>query len=155
MTARLTPTAVIGLESGVTAIAAATRTPAHLGASSILLCWGLNEAGQVGDSTTTNRSIPTAVSSIAGEWTRCGGIGSHLRALRNWRHCVLGMERRRPTRRRDDCASIHSDGVSELTTGASAVFDGVLSHLRGGSRRRGLLGYNSNGQLGDGRRRLA
>jgi len=60
-TDRATPVDVIGLSSGVTAIAASewhTCAAKHAGD---VHCWGRNNYGQLGDGTTTNRMTPVAV----------------------------------------------------------------------------------------------
>ncbi len=55
-----TPTPVAGLAGGVTAIAAGTG----FGCAAVgtdVLCWGLNDRGQLGDGTTVTRSAPVRV----------------------------------------------------------------------------------------------
>lgn len=57
----LAPVDVSGLTAGVAAIAAGGGTTCARTTTNGLLCWGLNSQGQVGDGTTTNRSVPTPV----------------------------------------------------------------------------------------------
>ncbi len=61
---RLTPTAVTGLSSGVTAITAGRWHTCALLATGALNCWGDNTYGHLGDNTTTHRKTPTAVSGL-------------------------------------------------------------------------------------------
>jgi len=61
---RLTPTAVTGLSSGVTAITAGRWHTCALLATGALTCWGDNTYGHLGDNTTTHRKTPTAVSGL-------------------------------------------------------------------------------------------
>ena len=58
---RLTPTAVTGLSSGVTAITAGRWHTCALLATGALKCWGDNTYGHLGDNTTTHRKTPTDV----------------------------------------------------------------------------------------------
>lgn len=55
------PVAVLGLPSGVRAVAAGGVHACALSAAGGLWCWGGNGAGQLGDGSTTNRSAPVAV----------------------------------------------------------------------------------------------
>lgn len=78
MTNRLTPTPVLGLTSGVTAISAGARHTCALLSSGDVRCWGSNSSGQLGDGTTTNRSTPVAVGSLAEGVARLApGRGAH------------------------------------------------------------------------------
>ena len=56
-----TPTAVSGLSSGVTAVAAGGDHTCALTAGGGVLCWGRNQNGELGDGTTTSRNAPTPV----------------------------------------------------------------------------------------------
>ena len=61
ITQRLTPVAVFGLASGVTAIVAGSSHTCALIAGGTVKCWGANNVGQLGDNSTTQRLTPTAV----------------------------------------------------------------------------------------------
>jgi alpha-tubulin suppressor-like RCC1 family protein len=58
---RSTPVEVVGLSSGVTAIAAGFGHTCSVPASGGARCWGANGFGQLGDGTTANRSTPVEV----------------------------------------------------------------------------------------------
>lgn len=65
--ARRTPVPVVGLSSGVLAIALPNAGGYHscaLLADKTLRCWGDNKQGELGDGTTTNRAAPVAVSNF-------------------------------------------------------------------------------------------
>jgi hypothetical protein len=64
-TNKITPAAVSGLSSGVTAISAGLLHTCALRGSGGLQCWGENELGQLGDGTTTNKTTPTDVSGLS------------------------------------------------------------------------------------------
>jgi alpha-tubulin suppressor-like RCC1 family protein len=80
-TRRLTPTAVSGLGSGVTGVAALWDHNCALTAAGGVLCWGSNDYGQLGDGTTTNRSTPTAVSGLGSAAAAVAAGYAHTCAL--------------------------------------------------------------------------
>jgi len=83
-TDRLTPVPVVGMSSGVAALAAGGSY--NGGITCVVTdtragkCWGVNNYGQLGDGTITNRTTPTAVSGMSsgiygfagGPYTTCG-----------------------------------------------------------------------------------
>ncbi|MCS7061308.1 MAG: hypothetical protein RMN25_09075 [Anaerolineae bacterium] len=60
------PTDVAGLGGGIVAVAAGGEHTCALNHSGGVQCWGLNDRGQLGDGTNTNRSVPTNVSGLGG-----------------------------------------------------------------------------------------
>jgi hypothetical protein len=71
---------VPGLNSGVTAIASSWHSCALLG-SGVVKCWGLNDHGQLGDGTTTDRSLPVEVVGLHGRATAISAGGFQSCAL--------------------------------------------------------------------------
>ena len=63
-TRRSTPTPVNGLGTGVTAIVTGSAHTCALTVAGSVLCWGSNNRGQIGDGTTTQRLLPSAVSGL-------------------------------------------------------------------------------------------
>ncbi len=59
-TSKAVPTAVLGLTDAV-ALSGGTLHTCAVKANATVVCWGGNEAGQLGDGSTTDRSLPTAV----------------------------------------------------------------------------------------------
>ena len=69
------PVDVPGLPGGVGAIAAGEYHLCALMRGGHVQCWGANTWGQLGDGTTTNSSIPVAVSGLGGEVTAIATSG--------------------------------------------------------------------------------
>jgi len=63
-TERSLPTQVVGLESGVTSISAGYYHTCALMSSGGVKCWGHNNRGQLGDGSTTHKTVPTPVLGI-------------------------------------------------------------------------------------------
>jgi alpha-tubulin suppressor-like RCC1 family protein len=66
-TQRLTPVAVVGLEHGVSTIAAGAWHACALIENGGVKCWGDNAGGQLGDGTTVNRLTPIEVVGVIGK----------------------------------------------------------------------------------------
>jgi len=151
-TNRPTPTAVSGLGSGVTAIAAGLDHTCALTAVGAAVCWGLNSLSQLGDGTTTNRATPTAVSGLGSGVTAIAAGAQHACALKAgggamcWGYNIggqlgdgTGIRRKTPTQ------------VSGLTSGVAAIAAGYF-HTCALTIGGGVLCWGSNGAgvLGDG-----
>ncbi|HEX5592828.1 MAG TPA: hypothetical protein VFX35_05725 [Solirubrobacterales bacterium] len=73
----LTPVAVDGLDSDVTAIAVGWNHGCALMSTGGIECWGANSFGQLGDGTTTDRSSPVAVELPDGVTATALAAGGH------------------------------------------------------------------------------
>ena len=80
-TDRHTPVAVIGLSNGIQTVAAGYSHTCTVTDSGGALCWGFNGYGQVGDGTTTDRSVPIAVSELSSNVEAVAAGSSHTCAL--------------------------------------------------------------------------
>ena len=112
--------------------------------------WGLNGNGQLGDGTTTRRTIPGVVSGLSGV-TQLSAGGSHSAALRNdgtlftWGSNLFGQLGFSGTANR--LRPVQVTGVSGITTIAAGKHH-TLAVRSGGTVW--AWGLNGNGQVGDG-----
>jgi len=149
---RRTPVDVIGLNSGVTAIAVSGIHTCAVISNSSVKCWGSNFRGGLGDGTTTDRSTPVDVVGLSSGVTSIAVGGFHTCALSTsggvkcWGSNTTGqlgdgtkIDRYTPV----DVAGLNS-GVIALTTG--------LGHTCALMNSGGIKcwGDNSSGELGDG-----
>lgn len=151
---RAAPAEVIGLEHGVTAIAAGDgHTCALVGLG--IQCWGRNFFGELGDNEFIYRSSPvnvigintpgqTAVANLAAGWlAACGLTTSHT--MQCWGYNGNGQLGDGTTT--DRASPVYVSGLSGVT--AMAVGESVTCALVAGGRAK-CWGSNAVGQLGDG-----
>ncbi len=155
-----TPVDVVGLPSRVSAIDTGTGSDGGIDGSHTcavttrggVLCWGLNNLGQLGDGTTTDSSTPVTVSGLergaravatgsgySCALTRAGGV-------RCWGYNFTGQLGDGTTTNRStpvDVVGLRS-GVGQLATGG---FHACVLTRRGAVK---CWGGNGGGQLGDG-----
>jgi alpha-tubulin suppressor-like RCC1 family protein len=151
-TGRSTPTPVSGLGSGVVAITASEGHTCAVTTGGGVACWGRNERGQLGDGTTTNRLIPTAVNGLgsgvaevsAGRWHSCALTTAG--AVVCWGYNGSGQLGDGTTTQRLTPTAVNgaSSGVAAIAAGhyhscALATGGGIL-----------CWGSNGEGELGDG-----
>jgi len=80
-TDRTVPTQVIGLTSGVKSVAISSFSTCALLENGSVRCWGQNDFGQIGDGTTTDRTVPTQVTGLTSGVKFIGKGPSHACAL--------------------------------------------------------------------------
>jgi len=151
-TSRSTPVNVSGLTSGVTVVAADGYHTCAVTSGGGVKCWGYNYYGQLGDSTTMNRSTPVAVSGLTSGVTAVAIGYSHTCAVTSgggvqcWGYNSYGQLGDATTTDR----STPGD-VSGLTSGVTSVAAGdnhTCAVTSGGGVQ--CWGDNVNGQIGDG-----
>ena len=160
-TSRSIPTPVVGLSSGVTAVAAGEWHTCALTTAGGVLCWGNNNTGQLGDGTLTPRFVPTPVSGLAsgvtalaaGEWFTCATTAAGgVKCWGNNSAGQLGVPNSgvcRPS----PCPTYRTTpiDVSGTSSGVSAIAAGI-AHTCALTTAGSLMcwGANGFGQLGDG-----
>jgi alpha-tubulin suppressor-like RCC1 family protein len=152
ITQHSTPVDVIGLSSGVTALATGRFHTCALTSTGGVKCWGSNLAGQLGDGTTTQRSMPENVNGLTGDITLLVTGESHTCALTSaggvkcWGSNHSGQLGDGTT----TDSTIPVD-VSGLSSGVTALATGQM-HTCALTSSGGVKcwGYNWAGQLGDG-----
>ena len=152
-TNRLTPVDVSGLNSVIKVVAAGGGHTCALTTAGGVKCWGGNDAGQLGDGTTTNHWTPVDVSGLTGGVQAVAAGGYDTCALTTaggakcWGFNALGQLGDGTTTDRWTPVD-----VSGLTSGVQAIAAGggpnTCALTTGGGVK--CSGRNNRGQLGDG-----
>jgi alpha-tubulin suppressor-like RCC1 family protein len=147
------PVDVIGLSGQAVGVAVGGGHSCALMRSGMVMCWGANFCGEIGDGTLTNRKIPVMVSGLSGTATAVAAGGRHTCAVvpagvmcwgGNFDH-QLGMAVWGST------YNLTPVLVKELPSGIRALST-ISDHTCGLTREGGAVcwGLNESGQLGDG-----
>ncbi len=136
--------------SGVTAIAAGDAFSIALKADNTVRAWGLNSSGQLGDGTTTQRTLPVTVTSLAGATAIAAG-DTHAIALKaNGTAFAWGLNSSAQLGIGNTTNSTTPVQIPGVTTATSIAGGTNHTHLILSDGRLLSFGDNSNGQLGDG-----
>jgi alpha-tubulin suppressor-like RCC1 family protein len=154
-TNRNTPTSVIGvtISAKATYISAGLYTTCAIFDDQTTKCWGKNNLGQVGDGTTTDRLVPTAVlpfdggllavSVGTGYWGSCVLLSNE--AVQCWGNNVYGSLGIGNTISQENFVLVV--GLMAVQLSCSPFYTNCAIIASGAVQ---CWGYNTNGQLGDG-----
>ncbi len=142
----------VGLEQNVVDISLGHSHACAARNDGKVLCWGLNGNGQLGDGTTTQRTVPTLVNDAFGNYVAVAAAASHSCGLtvggqpKCWGYNHVGQLGDGSTLQRTTPAAVAvlTDGVVRIAAG---------SYHTCALRNTGALfcwGYNADRQIGDG-----
>lgn len=144
------PVAVVGLSSGVTAVAGGGARSLAI-RNGALYAWGDNTQGRLGDGTLNDSTVPIAISSLPDGVTAISAASFHCLAVRNGAAYAWGDDAHGKLGNGPDFGDSRVPmAVSGLTSGVTAVAAGDNHSL---AIRHGNVyawGLNTSGQLGNG-----
>ncbi len=158
-TNRTAPVDVIGLTSGVRAIAAGNWHTCVLTTGGGVKCWGYNGYGQLGDGTTSNRIAPVDVIGLTSGVSAIvagNGLGmgdgytcalTNAGAVKCWGQNNSGQLGDGTTTQRQ-LTPVAVSGLTSGVIGIAAGFYHTCALTAGGGVK--CWGFNGNGELGDG-----
>ncbi|MCH7781217.1 MAG: hypothetical protein IH848_10245, partial [Acidobacteria bacterium] len=147
---RTTPTAVVGMGSGVAAVATGTFHTCARTTGGAVKCWGWNFYGQIGDGTNLSRATPTTVAVSGVTLLETGSTHSCViitgGSVTCWGDNEFGQAGDGTTE------SVHAPVNVIGLPGAVTTITGGSDHTCAITEAGGLLcwGRNDGGQLGDG-----
>ena len=150
-TTKNVPTDVSGLSSGVIAIAAGYQHTCAVTNTGAVKCWGYNTYGQLGDGTTTAKSVPTNVPALTTGATAIAAGYYHTCAIASggakcWGYNIYGQLGDGTT-----TAKYVPTDVSTLASGVSTIDAGNYHTCAVTSVGAATCwGQNTSGQAGDG-----
>jgi alpha-tubulin suppressor-like RCC1 family protein len=147
---RATPTPVIGLDGGVTALALGQFHSCAVLQSGSVKCWGESDNGRLGSGHTSDQTAPVDVLTVSGASAIDAGV-AHTCAIagstvRCWGYNSSGQLGDGSSTTRPQAVDVSSLGFAP----AALVLGGYHSCARSAAGALRCWGYNNSGQLGDG-----